>query len=105
MSLQSWFSKLFGSKSSSSSKKRRTKARPTFYARLWVEPLEDRLAPAANWTGPVAGGNWDTAANWTGGTGANGLPGINDDVTIANASVTHSNAVTEQIKSLSLTSN
>src|SRR5262249_33933871 len=69
----------------------------------------ERTVPAATWTGPAAGGNWDTlvggvAANWTGGTGANGLPGPNDDVTIANASVTHSNAVTDQLTSLTLTS-
>src|SRR5436190_8388995 len=75
----------------------------TVRTRLMLERLEDRLAPAASWTGPVSGGNWDTAANWSGGTGAGGLPGANDDVTIVNASVTHSTAVTDQIKSLGLT--
>src|SRR5207248_2578666 len=49
--------------------------------------------------GSAGDGNWDTPGNWVGGA----LPGMNDDVTIANATVTHANSVTDQIKSLTLT--
>src|SRR5689334_9130479 len=67
--------------------------------RLACEILEDRTVPTATWIGPATG-LWNTAANWSGATGAGGLPGSADDVVIANANVSHSAFVTDQIKSL-----
>ncbi len=71
--------------------------------RLRLELLEDRIAPAnVNWTA-VGGGDWDTAANWTDNLGAHRVPGSGDDVTIgtlAGATITHTQNVTDTIHSL-----
>src|SRR4051794_22441315 len=67
-----------------------------------LELLEDRTVPTATWTG--GGGDWSDPAHWTGGTGSNGLPGVNDDVVInvaGNVTVTHNQNVTDTIHSLS----
>ncbi len=68
--------------------------------RLWFEGLEDRtLLATVTWINP-AGGNWDTASNWS--TGA--LPGSGDDVVInslnSGASVTHTQNVTDTVNSV-----
>jgi YD repeat-containing protein len=65
-----------------------------------LEVLEARIAPAiVTWTNP-AGGDWDTAANWS----TKALPGATDDVVIntlnAGASVTHSQSTTDTVKSI-----
>jgi RHS repeat-associated protein len=52
------------------------------------------------WNNP-AGGDWDTASNWRGGV----LPGANDDAVInvaASVTITHSQSVTDTIKSLTI---
>ncbi len=47
----------------------RRSPRPAHFARLVLEPLEERLTPAAThtWTGLGANANWTTSANWTNG--------------------------------------
>jgi hypothetical protein len=58
--------------------KRRAAWRSRF-CRLFVEVLEERLAPATlNWTNPN-GGNWNQASNWSGGV----VPGSGDDAVIS----------------------
>lgn len=45
--------------------------------RLWLEPLEERLAPVIRtWSGGGINANWSTAANW----GATGVPSTGDDL-------------------------
>src|SRR5689334_13234205 len=78
-----------------------TPRRPSRFARLMLETLESRTVPTATWIGGATG-SWNSAANWSGATGG-GLPGATDDVVIANANVSHSAFVTDQIKSLTLT--
>ena len=72
--------------------------------RPWLEPLEDRIAPAMIVWGNSSGGDWDTGANWQGGV----KPGPADDavinVAVANP-ITHSQNITDSIKSLSITAN
>jgi RHS repeat-associated protein len=67
-----------------------------------MEPLEDRtLLATVNWINP-AGGDWDTAGNWSG----NAVPGPGDDVQIEIAvtnPITHSAVVTDSIQSLTAT--
>ncbi len=68
-----------------------------------LEELEVRLAPAAvSWTN-LAGGDWDTASNWSG----NAVPGAGDDVTIFylnnGATITHNQATTDTVKSITAT--
>ena len=57
-------------------------------ARLRLEPLETRYAPAGFnylWDGPVGGGNWDDPNNWNTNNPTQGtIPGSSDDVTIKN---------------------
>ena len=75
---------------------RRSRRRP------WFEPLEDRIAPAMIVWGNSSGGDWDTAANWQGGV----KPGPADDAVINIAvtnPITHSQNITDAIKSLSVT--
>jgi hypothetical protein len=51
------------------------------------------------WIGPASGGDWDTAANWSGGS----VPGATDDVFIGpNFAVTHGLNQTETINSLDI---
>jgi hypothetical protein len=72
--------------------------RSTILPRLWVERLEDRLAPATvSWINP-AGGDWDKASNWSTGQ----LPGSSDDVVInlPGITVTHAAAISDSIHSL-----
>ena len=62
------------------------------------------LPSTVTWINP-AGGNWDTASNWSTGQ----LPGPNDDVTISLAAngftVTHAAGVTESAHSLTSNAN
>jgi RHS repeat-associated protein len=78
---------------------RRRAGRPPLYA----ETLEGRVLPSTvTWINP-AGGDWDTAANWQDDKGVNRLPGPNDDAVInvaGNVTITHSQNVTDTIKSL-----
>jgi RHS repeat-associated protein len=65
-----------------------------------LEPLEERvLLATVTWTNP-AGGDWDTAGNWSTGT----LPKSGDDVVIgtlnSGASVTHAQTTTSAVKSI-----
>ena len=56
---------------------RRAKGSRVSSYRIWFEPLEDRMAPAAiSWKTPGAGGDWNTAANWS----PNVVPTSADDV-------------------------
>jgi hypothetical protein len=60
--------------------------------------MEERLAPATiSWIN-ANGGDWDTAGNWSSGS----QPGANDDVLInlPGVTVTHNQAVTDSIHSL-----
>jgi hypothetical protein len=72
------------------------------FRRPLLETLEDRVLPTATWVGGH-GTDWGTAANWSGGTGTNGLPGPNDDVVInlPGVIVTHS-AGSDTVKSLTV---
>lgn len=56
------------------------------YARLSLEPLEDRfLLASINWIGAGQNGNWSNAANWA----ANGrLPGKDDTAVFSDANLT-----------------
>src|SRR5437762_446788 len=70
-------------------RRRPSPSRPRPSLRLTFEPLEDRtMLSTVNWINP-AGGDWDTASDWSGGQ----LPGSGDDVTInalnVGASITH----------------
>jgi RHS repeat-associated protein len=70
------------------------------WLRPGLEPLEARiLLSQVTWLNP-AGGDWDTAANWSGGA----LPGANDDVVINSlnpgAVVTHSLNNTDTVHSI-----
>src|SRR6516164_9842420 len=70
---------------------------------LHLEALEDRILPSTVTWINLAGGDWDTAANWRDDQGINRLPGPNDDTVInvaGNVTVTHSQNVTDTIKSL-----
>src|SRR5271166_4215928 len=64
-------------------------------ARLLLECLEDRIAPATyTWNNPN-GGDWSTVSNWTvNNVVATQLPGANDDAVInlanPNVTITHS---------------
>ncbi|HZY84698.1 MAG TPA: hypothetical protein VFE78_07695, partial [Gemmataceae bacterium] len=59
-----------------------------FFARLWVEPLEDRLAPTVNaWQGASADWTANPATNWS----LHHVPVAGEQVQISNgATVTHS---------------
>ena len=60
-------------------------ARPKNKARLGVEVLEDRLAPATfRWNSGVLGGNWSNAANWLDDNNMQGVPGAMDTVRFTN---------------------
>jgi len=79
---------------------RKKKRRPATRRRLWLEVLEDRIAPATvTWTN-LAGGDWSKVGNWS--TGA--LPGSSDDFVIPTPNsgvfVTHSQNVADTAKSL-----
>src|SRR5262249_26579917 len=67
-----------------------------------LEALEERIAPAIISWGNASGGDWDTGANWQGGV----KPGPADDavinIAVANP-ITHSQNITDSIKSLSVT--
>jgi hypothetical protein len=84
---------------------RRTQDRVTRKSRrlLHLEALENRIAPATvSWIN-AGGGDWDTASNWRDDQGINRLPGPNDDAVInvaGNVTITHSQGVTDTIKSL-----
>ena len=73
----------------------RSKPQPAGRRRLlYLEQLEERLAPAqVNWIN-LAGGNWSTASNWRDDQGVNRTPTAGDNVVIptlnSGASVTHS---------------
>ncbi len=68
--------------------------------RLTFEVLEQRRLLTVTWTN-LAGGDWDTKANWSSGA----VPGSSDDVTIpalnAGAIVTHSQNTTDAVNSIS----
>jgi hypothetical protein len=70
------------------------------YTRATFEALENRvMLSIVTWTN-TSGGDWDTAANWSGGT----VPGAGDDVTIdvpGGVAITHSQNVIDAIHSLS----
>src|SRR4051812_35531903 len=73
---------------------------PSFQLCPVVDILEERNSPSVNWTNP-AGGDWDTASNWSTGN----LPGPDDDVIIdikldADAVITHHQAIGDSIRSL-----
>src|SRR5262249_33551522 len=80
----------------------RPKRRPpsALKSRKWrptLEVLEDRLTPAAvTWINP-AGGDWDTASNWSSGA----VPGAGDDVVInvlnASRTVTHATSASVSV--------
>ncbi len=72
-----WWTRLGRHKAPAVQSKRR---RPVRYRKLWLEALEERIAPATITWGNLAGGNWDSPANWVGGV----LPGASDDVVINN---------------------
>lgn len=104
MWFQVWRSLTSGHKSKRNKKKAnqgcRQPSRWRSTVRLALEPLEDRIAPAAvSWTNPN-GGDWDTAGNWSSGQ----VPGSQDDVTIpvltAGAVVTHSRANSDSVNSI-----
>src|SRR5437588_12184749 len=62
---------------------------PIRWVRLFLEFLEDRVAPATvNWVN-AAGGDWDTATNWSTGS----IPGSGDlavtNLAKPNVTVTH----------------
>src|SRR5713101_4695208 len=59
-----------------SSRRRRGAARPRLAYRPWLEYLEYRLAPTANWTGMGDGSSWTDAQNW------DHVPGPGDDAVI-----------------------
>src|SRR6516165_8555205 len=71
--------------------------RPRRRHRLFLEPLETRLAPATvSWIS-ATGGDWDTASNWSGGA----VPGATDDVVInqSGITVTHATGTIDSINS------
>jgi hypothetical protein len=80
----------------------RSAVRPRSYHPLF-EILEERLALSAVWINP-AGGDWDTASNWSGATGPGGLPWPNDDVVInslqSGASITHALNTSDAVNSV-----
>src|SRR6516225_8109239 len=85
--------------SSSSRSKKRSCSKRQRTPPPWIEPLENRVL-LSTWANP-AGGDWDTASNWQGEV----LPGPNDDVVInlpGNFTVTHSQNVTDTIRSLTI---
>jgi len=51
----------------------------TLAAVLWAGAAD---AATATWNTPGSSGDWNDGANWTGGTGAGGIPGATDDVVI-----------------------
>jgi hypothetical protein len=69
------------------SKRGTRSARPAQGYKPLVELLEDLTLLSATWTGAVSN-DWNVAGNWTGATGAGGLPGVNDDVIISSATNT-----------------
>ncbi len=78
---------------------RRTLGRRAAF-RPGMELLEDRVQPSTvTWINP-AGGDWDTASNWSSGT----VPGPADDAVIDmvanNFTVTHSTAVADSVNSM-----
>jgi RHS repeat-associated protein len=70
---------------------------------LYLEVLENRIAPATvSWI-DAAGGDWDTATNWRDDQGINRLPGPNDDAVInvaGNVTITHSQDVSDTVNSV-----
>jgi autotransporter-associated beta strand protein len=60
------------------SSRSRAEPRRRPYARLYLEPLEERLAPATSvWDGgSTLNSNWSTAANWVGDVAP--VPGVDD---------------------------
>jgi hypothetical protein len=80
MRARRWFRNLVARRSSRPAPRR-------FFARLWVEPLEDRLAPATNvWQGASADWTVSPATNWSLGH----VPAAGEDVQISNGTtVTH----------------
>jgi hypothetical protein len=75
--------------------------RPRRSLPLLLEALEERSVPATiSWVNP-AGGDWDSASNWS----TDAVPGAGDDVVInalnAGSTVTHSTAVSDAVNSLS----
>lgn len=74
--------------------RRRRPGRPS----LVLEMLEVRLAPASvSWINP-AGGDWDTASNWSTGN----LPGAGADavINLSGITITHNEAVADSVNSL-----
>jgi hypothetical protein len=69
------------------------------FQRLFIEALEQRtLLSQVSWTNP-AGGDWDTASNWSGSA----VPGTGDDVVITipvTGTITHSQNINDVINSL-----
>ena len=69
---RSVLTKLVNRKSASKRRRRRLKGSHESSYRIWFEPLEDRMAPAAHaftWVGGTSTG-WTTLANWTEDGGA-----------------------------------
>src|SRR5690349_3405025 len=99
MGLKHWFSGWSAGKRNSSITRRHKPVRKRRAWGLAVEALEDRIVPSlVTWTNPGSG-NWDTAANWSGGS----VPGAGDDVVIntaAAATVTVLSGDAESVLSL-----
>ena len=78
------------------------KRRPGRRSRLKVEALDDRTVPSTvTWTNP-SGGDWDTGANWSGGT----VPGAADDAVISQPgaiTITHAQNVADAVHSIMAT--
>src|ERR1700722_836365 len=95
--LHQWWKRLF----SRNTRTIRTRSPRAYHRRiLWIEVLENRLAPATiTWINP-AGGDWGKAAKWS----TNAPPGATDDVVIpalnSAAFVTHSTG-TDTVNSIS----
>ncbi|HQU42335.1 MAG TPA: CARDB domain-containing protein, partial [Pirellulales bacterium] len=88
------------------SKKRRGKRHPLAARTSLFQILEPRtVLSAVSWVGPATGGNWDVAANWTGGA----VPGSGDNVTIDTgataATITIQSGDSESVGSLTTTAN
>jgi len=80
--------------------KRRPARRAGSPAKLFLEPLEDRVVPAmVMWNSKTQGGDWDVGSNWVGGN----VPGASDDAVIPaglSTPVFHAQAVNDPVNSI-----
>src|SRR6516162_9535841 len=103
MARLSWLRGFLKSRSKRSDRATPKRYRPAWRRWLHLEVLEDRILPSTVTWINLAGGGWDTAGNWRDDQGINRLPGPNDDAVInvaGNVTITHSQNVTDTIKSL-----